>query len=107
MKIITIALLLISFNSYSDKFSWTGVKLRDTCRGKGAADLACLGYYVGIIDAINEEDKGVCLTEGETTVGFSENISLWLENNGSKVEERGVDTVVKALKAYYPCDETN
>ena len=47
------------------------------------------------------------MTEGETTVGFSEYISLWLDNNGSNVEERGVDSVVKALKAYYPCDETN
>ena len=41
---IVIALLLILFNSYSDKYSWTGAKLRDTCGGKGTADIACLGY---------------------------------------------------------------
>jgi hypothetical protein len=43
------------------------------------------------------------LTEGGYSK-FSENISFCLENDGSMVEERGFDIIIKALKAYYPCD---
>ncbi len=87
----------------------SGNKLYQLCQSKNAfPDGFCLGYVVGIADALTGPKKGYrgrtfCVPVGSIQHQIEDAVKTWLGNNPDKRHINAPDLVAWALSEAFPC----
>ena len=114
--LVAVFAMLFASNSLAQKSAaqpepifQSGKKLYQICQNKEAfPDGFCLGYVVGIADALTGPSKGYrgrtfCIPVGSIQNQIEFAVKKWLESNPDKRHLNAPDLVAWALSEAFPC----
>jgi hypothetical protein len=100
LKLLAASLLItLSVSSHAEFF--TGFKLAERLQGTEADQLLGLGYTMGVYDSVAGVE--VCVPANVTPIQIGGMTFKYLQNNPKDLNLPANVTIVKVLKAAWPC----